>query len=335
MSKQVRIIDVARASNTSPKTVSRVLNEDPKVSVETRKLVLHKIKELNYQVDILARSLRVGYDNVIGVVVQKIGDPFFAQIVEEIEREANKKGIGVIVGSSHGDFDRENTLVQNFKQRRVAGMVITAQDVNYKYMKDMNIPVVFIDRNPINFKGDVVRVDDFAGAETATNHLIKHGHKKIAFIGDELKIKTSNLRHEGYLKALSDHQYKIDPKLDRVSVSTPEEAFANTIDLLNLKDPPTAIFAAKSVLAVGVVQAIHKIDRKDIALISFDDFTLADTIEPAITILDHSPIAVGQAAIKRLLEKLENPHLEEMEEILGLSVIERGSGELRPKGKKK
>ncbi|MEN9735769.1 MAG: hypothetical protein RL129_479, partial [Actinomycetota bacterium] len=98
MSKTIRLIDVADASDTSIKTVSRVLNNDPRVSEETRNRVQKKIDELGYQVDLIARSLRTGVDNVIGVIIQKVGDPFFAEVVEEIEIEANRRGIGVIVG---------------------------------------------------------------------------------------------------------------------------------------------------------------------------------------------------------------------------------------------
>ena len=210
MSKPVRLVDVANASKTSIKTVSRVLNNDPRVSDSTRSLVQKKIDELGYQVDLIARSLRTGVDNVIGVVVQKVGDPFFAEVVEEIEIEANRRGIGVIVGSTHGELERENEVVQGFKQRRVAGMIITPQDVDYSFMKDMTIPSVFIDRSPKNFNGDVVRVDDVDGGRMATEHLIKHGHTRIAFFGDRLKIMTTKLRLEGYKKALNDAKIKIN-----------------------------------------------------------------------------------------------------------------------------
>lgn len=330
MSKPVRLVDVANASKTSIKTVSRVLNNDPRVSDSTRSLVQKKIDELGYQVDLIARSLRTGVDNVIGVVVQKVGDPFFAEVVEEIEIEANRRGIGVIVGSTHGELERENEVVQGFKQRRVAGMIITPQDVDYSFMKDMTIPSVFIDRSPNNFKGDVVRVDDVDGGRMATEHLIKHGHTRIAFFGDRLKIMTTKLRLDGYKKALNDAKIKINDDLIFLDLDEERKAESAMRAVIKGKNPPTALFAAKSELGVGIIRAMHSENRRDMAMISFDDFRLADTIQPAISILDHSSRDLARAAMTRLFSKIDGVKSPVHEEILPLSVIERGSGELKP-----
>jgi LacI family transcriptional regulator len=331
MSKTIRLIDVADASDTSIKTVSRVLNNDPRVSEETRNRVQKKIDELGYQVDLIARSLRTGVDNVIGVIIQKVGDPFFAEVVEEIEIEANRRGIGVIVGSTHGDLNRENELVQGFKQRRVAGMIIAPQDVNYSFMENVKVPSVFIDRKPLNFKGDVVRVDDFEGGRLATEHLIKHGHKEIAFFGDRLKVQPTKLRLEGYKKALSDAKLKLNEELVFIDMDDERKAESLMLAVLANKVQPTAIFASKSELAAGILRAIHAKKRTDIAIISFDDFRLADTLVPAISVLDHSSRDLARAAVMRLFSKIDGINSASHEEILPLKVIERGSGELRPK----
>lgn len=331
MTKTVRLIDVALASKSSVKTVSRVLNKDPRVSDATRKRVQKKIDELGYQVDIIARSLRTGVDNVIGLVIAKIGDAFFAELAEEIEIEANKRSFGVIIGSTHGDIEREMELVQGFKQRRVAGMIITPQDVDYSIFKNISIPTVFIDRAPKNFNGDIVRVDDEAGGLMATQHLISFGHKKIVFLGDDLKVQTSKLRLEGYKNALRAAKIKAEPKYILLGLDNAEKAEAAVDELLSSGSDLTAIFASKSELGVGIARALHKAKRTDIALISFDDFRLADTLQPAVSILDHSPRLLGKASIGRLLNKIDGIDVAINEEILPLTVIPRGSGEIRPK----
>ena len=330
MSKAVRLIDVADASDTSIKTVSRVLNNDPRVSEETRSRVQKKIDELGYQVDLIARSLRTGVDNVIGVIIQKVGDPFFAEVVEEIEIEANRRGIGVIVGSTHGEMDRENELVQSFKQRRVAGLIIAPQDVNYSFMENVKIPSVFIDRKPLNFKGDVVRVDDFEGGRLATNHLIKHGHKQIAFFGDRLKIQPTKLRLDGYKKALSEAKIKLNEEF--VIIDMDDQAKAEYImnKILESKNQPTALFSSKSELSAGILRTLHFKERTDIAMISFDDFRFADTLRPAISVLNHSSRDLARSAVIRLFSRIDGFDSPAQEEILPLKVIERGSGELRP-----
>ncbi len=334
MSKPVRLIDVAQATNTSIKTVSRVLNGHPRVSDETRTRVQEKMTELGYQVDVVARSLRTGVDNVIGLVVPKIGDPFFAELVEEVEEEANRRGIGVIVGSTHWELDREVDLVQGFKQRRVAGMIITPQDADYGFVKDSSMPIVFVDRAPRNVKGEVIRVDDKKGAELATNHLIKHGHTKIAFIGDKLRIKTSKLRFDGFKSAMADAGIAINDDYIINNAENAELAEPVFEELMKLDNPPTAIFCAKSEISIGIVRAMHRINRTDIAFFSFDDFTMADSLQPAVTILDHSPRVLGRAAIKRLLERMDGGSPRIGETNIPLKIIERGSGEIKaPSGK--
>lgn len=331
MKKAIRLIDVANASKTSIKTVSRVINNDPRVSDDTRRYVQKKIDELGYQVDLIARSLRTGVDNVIGVVIQKVGDPFFAEVVEEIEIEANRRGIGVIVGSTHGDKDRENDLVQGFKQRRVAGMIIAPQDVDYSFVSSFSTPVVFIDRVPLNFKGDVVRVDDIEGGRMATQHLINHGHKKIAFFGDYVKVQTTKLRLDGYKKALKDAKIKISENFIFTNLDEERKAESAMLEILSAKDQPTALFLAKSEHSAGILRVIHSKKRTDIAIISFDDFRFAETLSPAISVLDHSSRDLARNAIIRLFSRIDGLNTSGFEEILPLSVIERGSGELRPR----
>ena len=333
MNKRVRLVDVAEASKTSIKTVSRVLNNDERVSDETRERVQKIMNDLGYQVDIIARSLRTGVDKVIGVVIPKIGDPFFAELVEEIAEFAIERGISVIVGSTHGRLERENELVQGFIQRRVMGMIIAPQELDYAFLKKVSIPTVFIDRAPNKFKGDLVRVDDEFGGKLATNHLIKFGHKRIAYFADSLKIRTAELRYKGFKEALEEAKLKLDKEIIFVNLDPAENLDATIAKILNLKNPPTAIFSPKAEFSISIVSALHKIKRTDIALISFDDFTLASSIQPSITVLDHSAREIGRESVRRLFEKINGSEDKPKEYIIGLNVIERGSGELRAKVK--
>ena len=331
MNKRVRLVDVAEASQTSIKTVSRVLNNDERVSDETRERVQRKMNELSYHVDIIARSLRTGVDRVIGVVVPKIGDPFFAELIEEVEEVANERGIGVIVGSTHGELARENELVQGFIQRRVTGMIIAPQDVDYSFLNSNQMPTVFIDRAPNKFKGDVVRVDDEYGAKIATQHLIANGHKRIAYFADNLKIKTTKFRFEGYKAALNEANIKLDKDLFILELDVSMSLDSMLEKILTLKNPPTAIFTSKAEISIKIVSSMHKMGRTDIALVSFDDFTLASSIQPPVTVLDHSAREIGRAAIKRLFEKIDGKDLKSQEHIIPLHILPRGSGEIKPK----
>lgn len=326
--KRVRLADVALAANTSIKTVSRVLNNDVKVSDETRERVQKKINELGYQVDIIARSLRTGVDKVIGVVVQKISDPFFAEIIEGVEKYANEKGISVIVGSTHGQYDRENELVQGFIQRRVAGMIVTPQKLDYSFLKEKNFPTVFIDRSPNKYKADVVRIDDEYGAKIVTNHLINQGHKRIAYFTDDLKIKTSQLRFTGYKAALQDAGIKFDDKITYLKVQTNENLDKVLTDLMALNNPPTAIFSSNAETSIYLVVSIHKMELIDIAFVSFDEFTLAASVQPSITVLDHSAESIAREATLILFEKIDGIGRKPRDYIIPLKIVPRGSGEV-------
>ena len=331
MNKRVRLIDVAEAAQTSIKTVSRVLNNDERVSDETRERVQKKMNDLGYQVDIIARSLMTGVDRVIGVVVPKIGDPFFAELVEEVETVANEHGIGVIVGSTHGELVRENELVQGFIQRRVTGMIIAPQDADYSFLKQNQMPTVFIDRAPEKYKGDVVRVDDEHGAKIATEHLIQNGHTRIMYFADNLKIKPTKLRLDGYKAALKDAGIKLDESLLLVNLESGTNLDSTIENILAMRNPPTAFFTSKTEISINIVSAMHKLSRTDIALVSFDDFTLASSIQPPVTVLDHSAREIGRTAITKLFEKIGGGEFKPQEHIIPLKVVPRGSGELRVK----
>ena len=331
MNKRVRLIDVAEAAQTSIKTVSRVLNNDERVSDETRERVQKKMNDLGYQVDIIARSLRTGVDRVIGVVVPKIGDPFFAELVEEVEAVANEHGIGVIVGSTHGALVRENELVQGFIQRRVTGMIIAPQDADYSFLKQNQMPTVFIDRAPEKYKADVVRVDDEYGAKIAVEHLIKNGHTRIAYFADNLKVKPTALRLDGYKAALKDAGIKLDEELQFLNLEADMNLDVTIEKALKIKNPPTAFFTSKAEISINIVSTMHKIKRTDIALISFDDFTLAASIQPSITVLDHSAREIGRVAIKKLFEKINGGDFKPQEHIIPLKVVPRGTGEIKVK----
>lgn len=332
--KSVRLIDVAKASDTSIKTVSRVINGDLRVSSQTRIKVEEKISELGYQVDQIARSLRLGVDNVIGVVVQKIGDQFFAEAVEEIEQVAKDRGIGVLVGSTYGDLNRENQLVHGFRQRKVAGMIITAQDADYSFINDLNIPIVFFDRAPKNISADVVSSDDTYGGYIATQHLIKHGHTRIAIFGDDLKVDTSRKRFNGYLQALNEAKIPIDQNLIFMGLNTVGESEIAFAKLKASGSKFTAIFSARGEVSIGLARAMHRMGELEIAFISFDDFQMAEILNPAITVLDHSARLIAKTAIDRLFSKIDNDKLPNQEIIIPLKIIPRGSGEILAKAGK-
>jgi LacI family transcriptional regulator len=330
-SAKVRLSDVAAAAGTSAKTASRVINGDPRVSAELRERVEEAVVRLGYRVDLLARSLRRGVDDTIGVIVESIADPFFAAVISEIELAALRRGLNVIVASNRRLTNRETSIVDNLRQRRVAGLIIAPQAADLSFLATTPTPVVFVDRHPRNFVADVVVFDDRGGARTAVRHLIRHGHRRIALVSDGLDIETSRNRHAGYLDALAESAIPVVPELVATNCTDAAEARIRTTEFLQLPEPPTAIFSVRSETSLGVVKTLHDWRRTDIAMVSFGDFALADVLSPAITVVEQSPELLGRLAVERLFARLDGSQQAPINTVIPLRLVPRGSGEIYPR----
>lgn len=328
-SRAVRLSDVAEAAGTSTKTASRVINGDPRVSAETRARVQEEVERLGYRVDIMARTLRRGVDDAIGVVVPTIGDPFFASMLEEIERVALERDISILVASNSRDVDSERRVIEGLLARKVAGMVIAPFSADYGFLNTIRTPAVFLDRHPVGLETGVVLVDDFAEAQRAVRHLASFGHRRIALVVDSLDIETSQLRQAGYEAAMADLGLEIDESLELIGCTDAAQSERRTRELISAANAPTAIFSARSETSLGVVRALHLSNRTDIALVSFGDFVTADILKPAITVLDHNPRVLARIAMDRLLEQLDaTSEFVTSDVVVPLHLIPRGSGEL-------
>lgn len=330
MKKKIKLADVAAHASTSVKTASRVINGDEKVSPEVRARVEQSVIDLGYRVDLLARSLRKGVDDVIAVVVPSIGDKFFATAIEEIEATALERDTQIIIASNNLDPSKEKQIVRQLEQRRVSGMIIVPNSANYAFMKLSPTPTVFLDRGPDGIDADVVKVDDFHGAFLATEHLISAGHKRIAVVSDSYKVKTSSWRIDGYKAALRKNDLPVDDRYVFMGATEIEDSVKIAEQLIRNSPEVTAIFSSRSTITMGLLQVLHEKNRHDIAIISFGDFEMAKVVEPKISVVDHSPRELGRLAALRIFAKIDGADLHP-ETLMGhLSIIRRGSGEIPP-----
>ena len=324
----VRLRDVALAAGTSTKTASRVINGFDGVAPDTRRRVQEAVESLGYQVDLMARSLRRGVDDTVGVVVPTLGDPFFALAIEEIEHMALQRDINLLVASNSRNADLERKVIDGLLARRVAGLIVVPFSADYSFLKHVSTPVVFLDRHPEGIDAGVVMVDDRGGARHAVEHLAAAGHQRIALITDDLTIKTSALRKDGYLDALRGLGLPEDAELQVFGCQNEAQSEVHTRELLALSSPPTAIFSARSETSLGVVRALHTTGRTDVALVSFGDFVTADLLKPAVTVIDHDPRVLARKAVERLSGRLDGTPDDDDDVVVPLHLIVRGSGEL-------
>ncbi|SEH85269.1 transcriptional regulator, LacI family [Mycolicibacterium rutilum] len=297
--------DVADRAGVSAKTVSRVINNDRYVSADVRERVERAIDELQYVPNMLAVTFRAGRDAAIGVAVPGVADPFFAGIIDAVEREASKRNVAVIVTSVGWEPTHEQRSLEAVLKRQVAGMIIcpVGRDMSYLRPWLKRTPLVFVDREPGRLTADAVVQDDVGGGRDGTRHLIAHGHRRIAFMGDDTV--TGLLRLEGWRQALDEAGLVEGPvHIGAVDVDTVSAALRRALDA---PDPPTAVFSSNARCTIALVTALQALRRKDIALIGFGDFPTAAALRPAITVVHQDGDAMGRFAADRLFTRLDAP----------------------------
>ncbi|POX54085.1 LacI family DNA-binding transcriptional regulator [Streptomyces sp. Ru72] len=326
------LADVAREVGVSAKTVSRVLNADGPVSDRTRQQVLAAVARLGFQPNLMARNIRVGGpDTTIGLVVPDLGNPFFGAVAGGIEDTVRDRGLTLLMGSSADDPGREHALTDQFLARRVSVlMVVPSVGADHSHLKAhraAGLPVVFVDRPGAGLSTDSVVSSNRAGAQEGVAHLIAHGHRRIGFIGDlPVKLYTRRERLAGYRSALQEAGLAYDRALV-TSAHDPQAAAAATSRLLDLADPPTALFAGNNFAALGIVAELSRSKRKDVAVVAFDDLPLAEVLEPALTVVAQDPGEIGRAAAATALARLDGDRSRTRTITVPTRLIVRGSGE--------
>ena len=299
--------DVAQRAGVSAKTVSRVVNNDRYVSDDVRRRVEQAIEDLKYVPNMLAVSFRTGRDAAIGVAVPGVADPFFAGIIGAVEREASARGVAVIVTSVGWEPSHEQRSIEAVLHRKVAGMIIcpVGPDMSFLRPWQATTPLVFVDRMPGRLVADSVVQDDVGGGYEAVAHLISHGHRRIAFLGDD--VVTAHLRLQGTREALVDADITHDERLVHLGEVDTDTVTAALRRFLAETDPPTAVFSSNARCTVSVVSALQALRRNDIALVGFGDFPTAAALRPPITVIDQDGDEMGRFAAERLFARLDDP----------------------------
>ncbi|KQR10985.1 LacI family DNA-binding transcriptional regulator [Cellulomonas sp. Leaf334] len=318
--------DVARRAGVSAKTVSRVFNHDPHVSVVTKERVETALRELNYVPSTLSTTFRSGRAPVIGVAVPDIADPFFGALAKAVEAVAAVHGMSVVMTSLGEDPTREPAIVQSLLRQSLSGLVIApiAGDQSYLDAWVARTRLVFVDRRASGIVADSFTEDDHAGAQLATRHLVEHGHVRIGFLGDSTAIPTSRGRLVGYRAALLDAAIDYDESLVVLGALDRRSAAAAFAALERLEEPPTAIFASNARVTMSLVPVLR--GHGHLALAGFGDFPMADMLDPSVTVIDQDPAALGTLAAQRILDRLAHPRRRyRRHTVLPVELVERAS----------
>ena len=310
-SGQVTIKDIAKELGISASTVSRALKDHPDISSKTKIAVNELAKRWHYKPNAVALSLRHSKTNVIGVIIPEIVHHFFSSVISGIEEIAHKAGYNVMIFQSNESYQREMDNVQALLSSRVDGVLVsmskeTKDYSHFRELRDNGIPIVFFDRVCNDLSSDNVIVDDFAGAFAAVEHLIEIGCKRIAHLSAPQHMLLAQNRQKGYRQAMLKHKVPIDESLV-IKCDSFDEAIIKTPDLLNMAEPPDAIFAVNEMTAAGALSVIKKFGLKvpqDISIVGFTDGIVSRVSDPSLTTLEQHGLEVGLRAAELLVDRI-------------------------------
>lgn len=321
--------DVAALAGVSFKTVSRVVNGEPGVSPAVADRVRTAADELGYRPNAAATALRRadGRTATFGVLLEDAGNHFFAMLLRGIEDVARERGVAVFTSSTDLDLAREREMTAAYVARQVDALITAPSESATEHLRRVIAQgrrVVLVDRTLDGLDVPTVLVDNAFGTRTAVEHLIARGHRRIGFLGRDPSIYTSRGRYAGYVEALTAAGIAVDPALVHREGFTGSSPRADIERLLDLADPPTALFTGQDVITMTAVSVLQRRGLSDrVALVGFDDFELADLLQPGVTVVAQDPRRIGALAAELALDPDgSGVHL------VPTRLITRGSGEI-------
>lgn len=328
--------DVAALAGVSLKTVSRVVNREAGVSDELEERVIDAVQLLGYRHNLAASSLRRidGKTGTIGLLLEDVANPFFSALHRAVETVARRHGILTFAASNDADPQRERELLHALASRKVDGLIAVPAGEDHAgllHEHRLGTPVVFVDRPDLSGVADSVTVDNRAGADSAVRHLHAHGHRRIAYLGDRRAIWTANQRYLGYREAMLASGLSVIPELVQHDIRNIAEAQSAAARMLALDEPPTAFFAAQNLLTIGSLRALQaaQLGRR-VAVVGFDDFLLANLLEPGITVVSQDVSRIGSEAAELLFGRIAGSVGPPQHIVTSPTLIPRGSGEIAP-----
>jgi LacI family transcriptional regulator len=327
------IRDVAALAGVGTKTVSRVINDEANVSPQTRQRVQRAVLALNFKPNQGAGALRRGDRKTLtlGLLLDAVDNPFSALINRAVETVAYARDTAVLAASSDNDPDRERAMVDAFTRRRVDGLILSTitEDQGYLHVeREQGTPLVFGDRPPSGLLADAIITNNYEATVEATRHLISHGHRRIAHLGNETAASTS--RQFGFTSATTEAGLA-DSSLQASNLRSEQEIYRAVQGLVHLDSPPTALFTSHYLVTLGAIRALHDLQlAQRIALIGFDDIALADLVRPAITVMAPNPTRLGTLAAERIFARLDGDTSPAQTVVVPAKLIPRGSGEIPP-----
>ncbi|MGE5224547.1 MAG: LacI family DNA-binding transcriptional regulator [Omnitrophica WOR_2 bacterium] len=325
------IREVADKAGVSFTTVSHVINNTRYVSEETRAKVMAAMEALNYRPNAVARSLKSGKTNTLGLILPDSSNPFFAEVGHCVEEAAFQLGYRVILCNTEGDLLKEQMYVEVLSHKQVDGIIFYAtgdRPASIELLIQSKLPFVMVDRDLANTPVDAVLTDNCEGGLLATRHLIQLGHQQIACLIGPSDNNPSAGRVIGYRAALT--EAGLIPQEDNVLRGDfhPETGRVLTLQLLSRESPPTAIFACNDMMALGALRAVYQMGLRvpeNVSIIGFDGIDLGSYSNPPLTTIAQPKDRMGKQAVQLVIERLRNPDNPPQRTVFPCNLIARES----------
>jgi DNA-binding LacI/PurR family transcriptional regulator len=321
---------IARLAGVSHSTVSRALRDSPLIPHETADRIKRIAKEHGYAASAVARSLVTRRTQAVGVVVTSIADPFNGEVVEGIEELANQQGYSVILATSQALPERELAVVRSFHERRVDGIVVASSRLGSHYMSvlsELNVPIVLLNNQHPGEFSHSISIDNAEGTYQTTTHLLKLGHRRIGYVGDQFGLESDAERLAGFERAMREAGAEVPAEYVVSGDGKREGAGRACADLLNLAVRPSGIVCYNDMTALGVMDAAAALGLsipRELSVVGFDDLFFTSALQPPLTTLRQPKREMGRKSMELLLALLKEQPAERAELVRG-ELIVRGS----------
>lgn len=337
MTPKITMQQLASEAGVSTATVSRVLTGHPLVSEETRRRVQTLIDRYDYRPNSVARSLVRQQSNMLGMLVQDIGNPYFAVMYLQAEKLANQRGYTLLMTSSLS-FQNERESALALMERQVDGMIMISTNIDMKqpsketleFMETARrkLPIILINEPVRAFAGPYVAPENREGYLAATRYLLSLGHRELAFIGGNDDTNTVHLRYTAFCDALAEYGLTPDPALTSMTGSTADSGAQGLLHILEMGRLPSAILTFNDLVALGVLKICTQQNLRvpdDLSIISCDNSYISRGLTPELTSIDIQPELQGEQAVEALLKLMENKEAPQMVIRIPSKLIVRGS----------
>lgn len=332
-SKKITTIkDIARELGLSAMAVSKALNDQNGVSLETREKVFEVAKRLNYKPNVIAKSLKLKNTKTIGIVVSDSSQFFLAKVIKGIEDEAVKEGYSIILSNTDSNVEKEKKAINVLVSKRIDGIILVSSMLtgveHVDFLNEIGVPYLFLVRRSENTDVDYVANDNILGSFQMTGYLLKENESKIHFLNLTENSPSARDRLEGYKKAMEDKGVSYDPALIQYIKPEVEEGYIAMRRLLEKDEKVRTVFCGCDVIAIGAMEAIFEKGLKvpeDIRVAGYDDIEFAAYLRVPLTTVSQPKYMIGSKGVEVLLNKIKNKTNEVQHIVLRPNLVIRNS----------